>query len=110
MSRAIAGCRDNASAIFVSGPSVTSVNPGFARTVQMARRDAGLHVADHIQLVLDLDREAGDAVGSHRRYLMEQTLADDLELAPLGRSGFDYEARYDVGRSRSVGIGLSRVD
>ncbi len=79
------------------------------RTVQMARRDAGLHVSDHIRLVLDLDREAGDAVGSHRRYLMEQTLADDLELAPLDRSGLDYEARYDVGRSRSIGVGLSRV-
>ena len=78
------------------------------RTVQIARRDAGLHVADHIRLVLDLDREAGDAVESHRRYLMEQTLADALELAPLDGAGLDYEARHEVGRARTVGVGLSR--
>ena len=78
------------------------------RTVQMARRAAGLHLADHIRLVLDLDQEAGEAVESHRRYLMEQTLADELELAPVDHAGLDYEARLDVGRSRSVGIGLSR--
>jgi isoleucyl-tRNA synthetase len=77
------------------------------RTVQIARRDAGLHLADHIRLVLDLDRAAGEAVESHRRYLMEQTLADELELAPLDHAGLDYQARYDVGRGRSVGIGLS---
>jgi isoleucyl-tRNA synthetase len=89
------------------------------RTVQMARRDAGLHVADHIRLVLELDEEAGAAVESHRRYLMEQTLADELEVAPLdgpttgdsgtSGSGLDYRARYQVGRTRSVGIGLSRI-
>jgi hypothetical protein len=38
---------------------------------------------------------------------MEQTLADELELAPLDHAGLDYQARYDVGRGRSVGIGLS---
>ncbi len=79
------------------------------RIVQMARRDAGLHLADHIRLVLDLDPEAGEAVESHRRYLMEQTLADELELAPLDQAGLDYEARHEVGRGRSVGIGLSRT-
>ena len=52
--------------------------------------------------------EAGEAVESHRRYLMEQTLADELELAPVDHAGLDYEARLDVGRSRSVGIGLTR--
>jgi hypothetical protein len=75
----------------------------------MARRNAGLHVADHIRLVLDLDPEAGEAVESHRRYLMEQTLADELELAPLDHAGLDYEARHEVGRGRSVAIGLSRT-
>jgi isoleucyl-tRNA synthetase len=79
------------------------------RTVQVARRNAGLHVADHIRLVLDLDPEAGEAVESHRRYLMEQTLADELELTPLDHAGLDYEARHEVGRTRSVGIGLSRT-
>jgi isoleucyl-tRNA synthetase len=87
------------------------------RTVQMARRDAGLHVADHIRLVLELDDEAASAVGSHRGYLMQQTLADELEVAPLGEStdnsatdpsGLSYRARHQVGRERSVGIGLSR--
>jgi isoleucyl-tRNA synthetase len=79
------------------------------RTVQIVRRDAGLHVADHIRLVLDLDSEAGAAVEAHRRYVMEQTLADELELGSLDRSGLDYRARHEVGRDRSVGIGLRRV-
>jgi hypothetical protein len=80
----------------------------------MARRDAGLHVADHIRLVLELDEEAGAAVESHRRYLMEQTLADELEVGLLddsraGDSSLDYRARQQVGRTRSVGINLSRI-
>jgi isoleucyl-tRNA synthetase len=84
------------------------------RAVQMARRDAGLHVADHIRLALDLDDEARAAVESHRRYLMEQTLADELEMAPVddssaNSSGLDYRARHQVGRARSVGIGLRRI-
>jgi isoleucyl-tRNA synthetase len=83
------------------------------RTVQIARRDAGLHVADHIRLVLDLDEEAAAAVESHRRYLMEQTLADELEVAlddtSTDHSGLDHRARHQVGRARSVGVGLSRI-
>jgi isoleucyl-tRNA synthetase len=79
------------------------------RTVQIARRDAGLHVADHIRLLLDPDGEGGAAVAAHRRYLMEQTLADELELGSLDGSGLDYQARHEVGRGGSVGIGLSRI-
>ncbi|HEX6476172.1 MAG TPA: DUF5915 domain-containing protein, partial [Acidimicrobiales bacterium] len=88
------------------------------RTVQMARRNAGLHVADHISLVLELDEEAAAAVTSHRDYLMQQTLADELELArpgdPTDDSATDharhqYHARHQVGRERSVGISLSRI-
>jgi isoleucyl-tRNA synthetase len=79
------------------------------RTVQIARRDAGLHVADHIRLLLDLDGEAGAAVEVHRPYLMDQTLTDELEIGSLDGSGLDYQARHEVGRGRSVGIGLSRI-
>jgi isoleucyl-tRNA synthetase len=79
------------------------------RTVQLARRDAGLHVADHIRLVLDLDDEAIAAVETHRQYLMEQTLADEIVLAPLDHADLDYRTRQEVGRTRSVGIGLSRT-
>jgi hypothetical protein len=50
---------------------------------------------------------------------MDQTLADELELVPLGgsrtddsstdHSGLDYHGRYQVGRTRSIAVGLSRI-
>jgi len=50
------------------------------RLVQMARRDAGLHVADHIVLELAAPAPTNDAVERHRAYVAEQTLADDVRL------------------------------
>ena len=48
------------------------------RRVQMARREAGLHVADHIVLELGGTSAVLDAVRRHQPYVLEQTLAVDL--------------------------------
>ncbi|HLX88431.1 MAG TPA: class I tRNA ligase family protein, partial [Acidimicrobiales bacterium] len=50
------------------------------RLVQMARRDAGLHVSDRIVLQLALPQAMLAAVTRHLDYVKEQTLADEVEL------------------------------
>ena len=50
------------------------------RMVQQARRDAGLHVADRIQLSLRVSDEARAAVRDFAAYVQEQTLASVLHL------------------------------
>jgi isoleucyl-tRNA synthetase len=50
------------------------------REIQAARKDAGLHVADWVTLVLTAPAATVAAVEAHRAYVMEQTLASGLEL------------------------------
>ncbi|HUY63175.1 MAG TPA: isoleucine--tRNA ligase [Acidimicrobiales bacterium] len=52
------------------------------RLVQRARRDAGLHVSDHIDLALSAPAEVASAVERHRDYVAEQTLADAITVTP----------------------------
>ncbi len=51
------------------------------RTVQDARKDAGLHVADRINLTIQVPAGQEDAVAKHREMICEETLATGLELA-----------------------------
>ena len=74
------------------------------RIVQTARRDAGLHVADRIQLVLDLPDDVAAAVEAHRAYVMEQTLATELVL----RGPISDGRRYELPDGRAVHVGVSR--
>ena len=46
------------------------------RLVQQARRDAGLHVSDHIELVIRDTGEHTDAINEHKAYIAAQTLAE----------------------------------
>ncbi len=50
------------------------------RLVQQARKDAGLHVSDRIELWVETGAEVRAAVEAHRAYLAAQTLATTLEL------------------------------
>ncbi|HMK62225.1 MAG TPA: isoleucine--tRNA ligase [Acidimicrobiales bacterium] len=50
------------------------------REIQQARRQAGLHVADHVAVRLVARADLAAAVERHRHYVEEQTLADDLEV------------------------------
>ncbi|MDE3086852.1 MAG: isoleucine--tRNA ligase [Acidobacteriota bacterium] len=50
------------------------------RDVQQARRDAGLHVADHVAVRLVAPPRVARAVERHRPYVMAQTLADELAV------------------------------
>jgi isoleucyl-tRNA synthetase len=48
------------------------------REIQAKRRDAGLHVADHVVVTVVATAEVAAALDRHRVYVMEQTLADEL--------------------------------
>jgi isoleucyl-tRNA synthetase len=48
------------------------------REIQAARRDAGLHIADHVTVRVVAPEAPAAALDRHRAYVMEQTLADNL--------------------------------
>ncbi len=73
------------------------------RLVNEARKDAGLHVSDRIHLVLDVPDDVREAVEAHRRYVMEQTLADELVFGGPISNG----RRYELPDGRAVHIGVS---
>ena len=52
------------------------------RSVQQARRDAGLDVSDRICLVIAADPATLEAVSAHAEFVKAETLAADLELKP----------------------------
>ena len=53
------------------------------RILQQGRRDRGLHVADRIELTLDLPEDLASAVAPHERYIADQVLAVTVRLADL---------------------------
>ena len=75
------------------------------RTVQEARKQAGLEVSDRITLRIDGSAEVAAALDAHRDYVMEETLA-------TGWGGADWAPGYSVehtlGAERWT-IGLARV-
>jgi len=54
------------------------------RMIQQARKDAGLNVADRITIGLDMPTEFGAALATHRAYIAEQTLADNIREGSSG--------------------------
>jgi isoleucyl-tRNA synthetase len=50
------------------------------RLIQTARKEAGLHVSDRIELVIDATGETAAAIEAHRTYVMQETLATALTL------------------------------
>ncbi|HTO52798.1 MAG TPA: isoleucine--tRNA ligase [Myxococcota bacterium] len=54
------------------------------RAVQQARREAGLHVSDRIQLALELPADWRTAAERFQSYIAEQTLATELVLGAPG--------------------------
>ena len=77
------------------------------RVIQQARKEAGLHVADRIDLHLGLDGEWQAAVDRFRADVSEATLATSLSFG-LPAAGADYVHSAEVG-GESVEIGLNRA-
>jgi isoleucyl-tRNA synthetase len=81
------------------------------RLVQQARKDAGLHVSDHIRLYLSLSGEQAEgaraAISAHEAYVKEQTLADELSHASAPKTA--HRCQDSLGQAR-VEIGLLRAE
>ena len=76
------------------------------RTVQEARKQAGLDVSDRIILRIDGTPEVAAALDAHRNYLMEETLATGWGDAGWA---YAYSVEHGLGTERWT-IGLARVD
>jgi isoleucyl-tRNA synthetase len=61
------------------------------RLVQQARKEAGLHVADQINLGLDIPSPLVFALEKHKAYISEQTLAKELVFGKSNSFGFSQE-------------------
>ena len=75
------------------------------RTVQEARKQAGLEVSDRITLRIEGTPEVAAATDAHRDYVMEETLATDW-----GSAGWSpaYSVEHSLG-ARQWAIGLARA-
>jgi isoleucyl-tRNA synthetase len=58
------------------------------RAVNQARREAGLHVSDRIDLALDTEPAVAEAVAAHRQTVENETLATSLVLGPPAGDGW----------------------
>ena len=75
------------------------------RTVQEARKQAGLEVSDRIRLRVVGSPAIAAALAEHREYVMEETLS--LELLDNGAFGPEYEAEHRLD-DEHWSIGLAR--
>jgi isoleucyl-tRNA synthetase len=65
------------------------------RTVQQARRDAGLSVSDRIRLTIGADGAVAEAVRAHAGFLAAETLADHLDVRPADQVRADRQPAGD---------------
>ncbi len=76
------------------------------RLVQQARKDAGLHVSDRIELTLELPAGVRAAVHKHQRYLQDQTLATAVAFAPPAATAFRQDGKVE---GEPVALGVRKV-
>jgi len=73
--------------------------------IQQRRKDAGLEVTDRIALTLDGPQELRDSVASNLDYIRAETLAEQLEWAPLGED----QEREELEPELAVGIAMVAI-
>lgn len=80
------------------------------RTVQEARKQAGLEVSDRIRLKITGSDEMATALRAHRAYVMEETLASELEGEDGESAAFAaaYETEHQLD-GEHWSIGLARI-
>lgn len=83
---------------------------GFARDlvrlIQQARKDAGLHVSDHIKLSIEAPADLTQSFHDHNRYIADQTLAKEIVIS--SNKKFSFAREVEVNKSQ-VSISLERM-
>jgi isoleucyl-tRNA synthetase len=76
------------------------------RLIQTTRKEAGLHIADRIELKIEAPAEFASAILRHSAFINAETLALDLKLAPAGPGYFEGKHELD---GKPVVIGVKRA-
>ena len=80
----------------------------FVRLVQQARKDAGLHVSDRIELWAEAEGDGGAALQAHRDYIMEQVLAVVFDVGGAPDGAFGAEGKIGSGAGAAVKLALTK--
>jgi isoleucyl-tRNA synthetase len=75
------------------------------RNIQTARKGAGLHISDRIQLSLTLPEEVAEILGGHLAWIATQTLATEIEIL----IGSPASAVYELSDGTPIGIDLKKI-
>ncbi len=76
------------------------------RLVQQSRKEAGLHIADSIDLFVSGSAKIEGILRKHQAYVSEQTLANKIEFTP--NTVQQYQQKHVV-NNEEIQIGLSKV-
>jgi isoleucyl-tRNA synthetase len=76
------------------------------RVVQQARKDAGLHVSDHIKLHIEAPAEVRAAVAAYQSYIAVQTLADAVTYGDIPAGAHRGEGKVET---LAVVVGVVRA-
>ena len=76
------------------------------RLVQQARKEAGLDVADNINLFLEMSEKLENTLKNHRQYISEQTLASNLVFKPAVSAKHVEQQKL---ANEDVKIGISKI-
>ncbi|MBM4059769.1 MAG: isoleucine--tRNA ligase [Planctomycetes bacterium] len=80
----------------------------FVRLVQQARKDAGLHVSDRIDAVVETDPATQAALQAHAAYVQEQVLARELGFGALPAGWSAGEGKVGSGAGAAVRFAIRR--
>jgi len=76
--------------------------------VQQARKDAGLHVSDRIDLWVATDKETEAALRTHIGYVQEQVLAVGVAFGAAPSGSFAADGKVGSGAGAAVAIGVKK--
>jgi len=68
------------------------------RLIQTSRKEADLNIADHIRLTIAASDTVKDAVETHKAFVSEQTLADEIVFGDAPTGAFAVEHDLDGGK------------
>ena len=80
----------------------------FVRLVQQARKDAGLHVSDRIELWVATDAATEASLRAHARYVEEQVLAVSFAFGGAPAGSFAADGKVGSGAGAAVAIGVKK--